>query len=205
MRRLSCLVALLVLAGCTEKLSKEEGDLVDAFVFALENFEENTHPKFTLQPWKRTVTGRMVEFATVRNNSIFFSDDALNAKTRPSKFIRLSETITPLEKCVFKKVSVQDWSKGASNAEFGAYTSRSELIFDLNKAHTFEIVLDGPSADAHIEGPAVVCDTEGSCANEWSKQIFPEDYYSYDVRSPSILRRDKAVELLKKACPGKPY
>lgn len=197
--------ALLALCGCSEELSKEEGELVDAFVFALDGFEENTLEKNTLQPWKRTVTGRTVEFATVRNNSIFFSSDELNAKTRPSKFIRLSETITPLERCIFKKVSKQDWSKGASNTEFGAYTTTGDLTFNLNKAYRFEIVIEGPSADAHIEGPAVICGTDGACGNEWSKQIFPEDYWSYDVRSPSVLRRDKAVELIKKACPGKPY
>jgi hypothetical protein len=96
-RAASILMTLLALVGCTEELSKEENDLVDALIFALEGFEENTQPKYNLQPWKRMVTGRTVEFSTIRNNAIFSSDDAFNAKTRPSKFIRLSEMVTPLE------------------------------------------------------------------------------------------------------------
>lgn len=179
---------------------------VDALVFALEGFEENTLPKHYLEPWRRTATGRTVRFTTIRNNSIFWSDDELNSKTRSSKFIRETEIVTPLEKCVFRKETTQEWSKGASKTEYAAYTSSSSAILDLNKAYRFEIVLEGPSADAHIVGPAVVCNADrSSCGNEWTKQIFPDDYFSYDVRSPSVLRRDKAIELLRRSCPGKPY
>ena len=113
--------------------------------------------------------------------------------------------MTAVDKCVIRKRSVRDWSKGGSDTEFGAYTTVDDATFDLNKAYRFEIMLEGPTADPHIEGPAVACSPDGACSNSWSKQIFPEDYYSYDVRSPSVLRRDKALEQIKKVCQGKPY
>jgi hypothetical protein len=175
-----CLILLVLaalLGGCEQQLSKEQAELLDAMIFAIEGVEDNTQQKHTLRPWTRTVTGTTVELTTLRNNSIFWSDDETNAKTRPSKFIRYSVTISSPEKCVFKKRSRMEWSRGESQTEFGAYTSEENLIIDLNKAYRFEIELNGPTADVHLEGPGVVCVADLWCHNEWSKQIFPPRHH----------------------------
>jgi hypothetical protein len=200
-------VCAAVLGGCFElQPTKEQAQLMDAMIFAVYDVEENTTDKFTLIPWKRDVRGEEIELHTVRNNSIFWSDEETNRKTRPSKYIRYSYHISTPEKCVFRIRRVDEWSQGASETEFTAYTSAEDIVLDLNKAYRFEIDLRGPDASVHFEGPAVMCRRDVSwCQNSWSHQIFPVDYYSYGVRSPSVQRRDKAIELLKKACPGKPY
>jgi len=86
--------------------------VVDAMIFAIDGIEDVTQQKHTLRPWKRTVTRMTVELTTQGNNSIFFGNDETNAKTRPSRFIRCSETISL--KCLVKKRSRMEWSRGES-------------------------------------------------------------------------------------------
>jgi len=201
---LSCAIAL---AACSEeRLSNEKAQILDAVVFAFDNVEDGKQEKFRFQPWRREVAGQTITFWTVGGHDYGFSDDETNKLTKDSKFVRYTEKISSPENCVFRKESHAEFSKGDSTTDFSVYDmGQGTIIFNLAKAYQFEIQYDPPSADVRVKGPGVVCGLDGSCANEWSKQIFPEDYWSYNEKPPSVLRRDKAVELIKKVCPGSPY
>ena len=79
------------LTACSDKLSKEEADMLDAVIFALDGVEDNAREKHRLVPWKREITGRTIEFETLGRNSYGFSDDETNAKTKNSSFVRYIE------------------------------------------------------------------------------------------------------------------
>jgi hypothetical protein len=198
---LCCIVAL---TACSEeeKLLKEKALLLDAFVFASDNIEDGKLEKFRFQPWKREVSGQTISFWTVGRNSYGFSDDETNKLTKNSKYVRYTEKISSPENCMFRKESHAEFSSGDSTTDFGVYDMGQDIvIFNLAKAYQFEILYDPPSADLNVRGPGVTCDPDGSCSNEWSKQIFPEDYWSYDQKPPSVLRREKAVELISPTFP----
>jgi hypothetical protein len=206
MRRAGLLLVTLLLGGCEQKLAKEELELLDAMVFAINNVEDNTQEKHKLAPWKRTVEGRAVTFVTLGRHSYGFSDDELNKMLRNSSYVRYTERISSPEKCIFHLESKAELSKADSTADFSVYDMGSgTTIFNLNNTTKFEIDYSRPDANAVFEGPAVACWVGHWCTNTWTKQIFPEDYYSYDEKPPSVQRRDKAVELIKKSCSGKPY
>lgn len=202
-----CLCCIAALTACSEeKLSKEKVLLLDAFVFASDNIEDGKLDKFRFQPWKREVSGQTISFWTTGRNSYGFSDDETNKLTKNSKYVRYTEKISSPQNWVFRTESHAEFSKGDSTTDFSVYDNGDGIvIFNLAKAYQFEIVYDPPSADLHVSGPGVACGPDGSCSNEWHKQIFPEDYWSAEEKPPSVLRREKAVELIRKACPGNPY
>ncbi len=138
-------------------------------------------------------------------NAYGFSDDNLNKKLQDSEYILHTEKISSPENCVFRKESLEQFSKGNSKEDFSVHDmGAGVLILNLNNAYTFDLDWRGPQAFAILRGPAVVCNAKGECGNDWEHVTYPEDYYSYE-KSPSFLRREKALAVIKKACPGKAY
>jgi hypothetical protein len=206
MGRVAILLTALLLAGCEQELSNEKVGLLEAVVFAFDNVENNQQEEHRLRPWKREMAGQTIVFSTLGRNSIGTSDEETNAKIRDSSFIRYTEKISSSEKCVFRRESLMEFSKGDSTTDFSVYDMGSgTVIINLMNAYRFELVYDPPEANINLQGPSVACYNDGSCVNLWDKVIFPEDYYSYNDKPPSVLRRERAVELIKKVCPGKPY
>jgi hypothetical protein len=200
-----CCVFSVVACG-RNTISKEDEQLLDAFVFAAYNVEEGQIENYRLWSWRREIVGDKIVFTNLGKHSYGFSDDETNKLTANSKFVRYQYIVSMLKKCLVRSEAHAEFSNGDSQTEFAVYEMGEGIgLFDLSKAYFLKIEFSGPSADFTIKGPGVVCTPSGQCMNEWSKQIFPEDYWSYDKRPPSVLRRDKAVELLRKACPGNPY
>jgi hypothetical protein len=196
------------LAACAEqphKLSKDEIEMFDAVIFALNGIEENASQDHR-EPWKRQVIGRNIRFSAISKNSLFFGDDEMNAKTRPSSFIRYTEKISSPEACVFRRESLTEFSKGNSREEFTAYTMMGEtVILNLANAYSFGIYYEYPEANVSMQGPSVACIEEGPCDNFWEKTIYEEDDWKSVEKPHSIVRRERAIALIKKTCPGKPY
>jgi hypothetical protein len=72
-------------------------------------------------------------------------------------------------------------------------------------AYRFEVTWEYPRAEVIIEGPGVVCTENSECDNSWGKYNNPDDVVSSSGTPVSVARRQKALELIKRACPGKPY
>jgi hypothetical protein len=202
------LTASMLLTGCEQELSKDKIDLLEAVMFAFNGIENNTQEKFRFQPWKRTIGGQTIEYVTFGNNSYGFSDANLNAKTKDSSFVRYTRKISSPETCVFYMQSVEEFSKGNSKEDFSAFAGGHEDdILHLMNAYRFEMIydLEFHTSNVYLEGPAVVCDLKGSCQNAYMQTGSPEDDRSSDEKPAKFARREKAVDLIKKACPGKPY
>ncbi len=206
LRHAVTLSTLVLLGGCKQELSKDKIELFEAVMFAFNGMENNTQEKYRSQPWKRTIVGQTIEYVTFGDNSYGFSDDKINAKTRDSSFVRYTEKISSPETCVFRMESLKEFSKGNSKEDFSAYDmGRGTIILHLMNAYSFEMQYEYHTANVHLQGPGVVCDLKGECANEWEQTVYPEDYRSPDDKPASAIRREKAIELIKKVCPGKPY
>jgi hypothetical protein len=93
------------LTACTEKLSMEEADLLDAMIFVSDDIEDHTKEDIWPEPWRRQIVGRTIEYSRRARNNIGSSDEAENKKIRDSLFIRYVETISSPEPCVFLRDS----------------------------------------------------------------------------------------------------
>ena len=200
----------LALTACFNeppKLTKDEAQLLDAMMFVLEGKEDNTKDDYGLTPWRREVIGTVVELSKLGKNGIGTSDAAEQAKIKDSAYIRYVETISSPEQCVFRRESSIEFSKGKSETDFSAHTMQHETqVFSLANAHTFELLFDHGISNIHLEGPAVMCSGWGYCSNSFDKQfITAMDWDRDDRKSQEVLRRERAIELIKKSCPGKPY
>jgi hypothetical protein len=104
---------------------------------------------------------------------------------------------------------VIEFSKGDSKQEFSAYTmQQGTTTFFLLNAYHFDMEFArrdvlGLKMDPHvlIQGPRVTCSGPDYCENSW------DDFFesNRDRQKKSAPRRQRAIELIKKACPGKPY
>src|SRR5579864_727058 len=132
---LSCIGAL---TGCTEKLSKEGTDLLDAIIFVSDDIEDHAKEDSWPEPWTRQVLGRTIEYTRRGRNDISSSNEDENKKIRNSSFIRYVERISSPEPCVFLRDSFIEFSKGNSQTDFSTYTMRNRLTaFTLNLAESY--------------------------------------------------------------------
>lgn len=57
-----------------------------------------------------------------------------------------------------------------------------------------------------LEGPKVMCQEEiGYCENGWTREISGMAYNRFDSDDGAVRGRGRAIELIKKACPGKAF
>jgi hypothetical protein len=129
----------------------------------------------------------------------------LNDKLRGSAYILHTQKISSPENCVFRKEGREEFSRGDSKTDFGVHDMGvGVLILNLNNAYKFDLDWRPSQAYSILRGPAVICNGTGQCGNDWEHVTYPDDYYSSE-KPPSFVRREKALALIKKACPGKPY
>lgn len=209
LRAMCCVGALSACSEQPAKLSKEEIELLDAVTFALTGIEDNTKEKYGLTPWIREVVGRNIEFGLISKNGIGTSDDETNKIIRKSSYVRYVQRISSPEPCVFRREDLTQFSKGDSQEDFAAYSMRNDLdpsTFNLANAYRFELEFDFGQGNISLRGPAVVCWRWGSCENYWNKMFDAGyDWDRADHKPLSVLRRERAIALIKKTCPGKPY
>src|ERR1700722_207936 len=111
-----------VLAACSDKLPKEEADLLDAMMFVWTGIEDNTKENYGLGPWRRKVTGRSIEFSILRRNGIGTSDEETNKIIRKSSYVLDVRKISLTAPCAFKMEDETRFSKGDSQEDFSAYS-----------------------------------------------------------------------------------
>jgi hypothetical protein len=200
-----------LLAACSDsvaKLSKDEEQVLDAMMFLFSGIEDNTKDDKGLTPWRREVKGRSIEFSKLGNNGIGSSDDEVNQKISQSRYVRHLDRISQKEPCVFDFDEATDFSKGDSQEDFSWYSMKgSTHTFNLANAHVFNLnVEDASSTKALIEltGPRVECEAD-YCENTWNSFDSGMDLGRFHGGDFENNRRLRAVELIKKACPGKPF
>ncbi|WP_316214901.1 hypothetical protein [Bradyrhizobium sp. SZCCHNR2035] len=210
MRRVPIIVtALLALGGCKQELSKEKAELMDAVMFALYNIEENGKGRSGEQePLQRRVVNQSIEFWRIGRNGIGTSSDEINQKIRNSAFVRYKWVITSPEPCVFRKQEFTEFSKEKSQEDFSAYTMGSigsDGVVDLNKASRFVLISEPLLTQIVISGPAVHCVADGWCEDYFNTTIDVDGYTPRGEKPYLVQRKEKAIDLIRKACPGKAY
>ncbi len=209
------LFGVAMLTACSDapapKLSKEEEQVLDAMMFLFSGLEDNTKDDYGLTPWKREAKGRNVEFTKIGENGISSSDEEENRKLRQSKYIRYLRRITIEEPCVFHFEEINEFSKGDSTEDFSFHSFKNSLnthIFNLGNAHKFVLNFEHEYSSRpviEIEGPRVVCEEYGYCENEWDSSISGMSGSRFQGTEAENSRRLRALEFIKKMCPGKPY
>jgi hypothetical protein len=191
------------------KLSKEEELVLDAMMFLFTGIEDNTEDKWGLTPWRREVKGRSIEFSELAKNGIFWDNEEQNRKMRQSTYMRYLRRITLKEPCVFHFEAIEEFSKGDSRKDFTSYSTTEyggTHTFNLGNAHHFNLDVDtGWGAAIAMAGPRVECDQLGYCENAWNSGISGMHDGRFKGEDAENDRRLRAMELIKKACPGKPY
>ena len=181
--------------GCEAPLSSDEAGLMDAVAFVTGGQQEGAMPQGFETRWRRTVHGREIEYQSVGSHANF---GQANDPHRDSRHVRIGVTITSPSKCVFKTVVTTEYSKGASRESFGDVTSEAATL-DFNKVRRFDIE-DGDSPSVVIEGTGWMC-----------KQSGCQDIVKIGISAPrqealtrTIESKQRAIDFIKKACPGMP-
>jgi hypothetical protein len=171
--------------------------------------EDNTNEGVGLTPWRRSAKARVVEYWKIGKNGIGSSDDETNKKIRGSAYVRYVYRLSNPEPCVFRFEDVTEFSKGDSQTDFSVHSSTNILnshTFNFANAHKFEFVDDAWAHVIVLEGPRAVCSDEtGYCENKWTSEFSGMPYTRFDVDKGSVVRRGRAIALIKKACPGKDF
>jgi hypothetical protein len=206
-RWIGLLCCIGALTGCAEKLSKEGADLLDAIIFVSDDIEDHAKEGTWPEPWTRQVLGRTIEYSRRRRNDIRLSNDDENNKIRDSSFIRYVEKISSPGPCVFLRDSSIEFSKGDSQTDFSAYTMGNRLTaytLNLAEAYSFEMSFESGAVDVTAQGPSVACSGWGFCENYWNRGFYAgEDEDRADGKPVGVLRLERAIVLIKKACPGR--
>ena len=168
---------------------------MDAVAFVTGGQQEGAMPQGFETRWRRTVRGREIEYQSVGSHANF---GQANDPHRDSRYVRIGVTITSPKKCVFKTVVTTEYSKGASRESFGDVTSEAATL-DFNKVRRFDIE-DGDSPNVVIEGTGWMC-----------KQSGCQDIVKIGISAPrqealtrTIESKRRAIDFIKKACPGMP-
>lgn len=206
----------MTLAACFDpapKLSKEDEQLFDAVMYAFTGIEDNTRDSYGITSWKKEPITNGFRFTTIGKNGIGTSDPELNKKIRQSKYVKYVYRLTSNERCVFRFEDFNEFSKGDSETEFVRIEGDGNNIlnnatFNFGNAHKFEFVDNGLGTPIIVlEGPKVMCQEEigGHCKNSWTSEISGMAYNRFDSDDEAVRRRGRAIELIKKACPGKAF
>ena len=206
-RWIGLLCCIGALTGCTEKLSKEGTDLLEAIIFVSDDIEDHAKDGSWPEPWTRQVLGRTIEYSRRGRNDLGLFNDDENRKIRDSSFIRYVERISSPEPCVFLRDSSIEFSKGDSQTDFSAYTMPNRLTaytLNLAEAYSFELSFESGAVDVTVQGPSVACSGWGFCENYWNRGFYAgEDEDRVDRKPVGVFGLERAIALIKKACPGK--
>jgi hypothetical protein len=206
-RWIGLLCGIGAIAGCTEKLSTEEAELLDAMIFVSDDIEDLAREGSWPEPWSRQVLGRTIEYSRRGRNDIGSSNEDEKKKNRDSLFIRYVERINSPEPCVFLRASSIEFSKGDRETDYSTDSMPNRLTaytLNLAQAYSFELSFESGAIDITAQGPSVACSGWGFCENYWNRGFYAgEDEDRADRKPVGVLRLERAIALIKKACPGR--
>jgi hypothetical protein len=174
-------IALILLTGCNAELPKEKVELFAAVALITWGMEEGNN-KFSAERVDRKVSSDTVEYVIP-----------------PSKFDGMSLYVRSPRECVFDITTTPP--KGQPRG-------MSQTI-NFNKATSFELeFMDRQEMSfpmVSVEGPQVYCERD-NCQDEKGFLVleFRGDMDA-DARRALALRRMRAIDYIKKSCPGKPW
>ena len=181
--------------GCGGQPSSDEAGLLDAVAFVIGGQQEGAISQGFETRWRRTVHGREIEYQSIGPNAGF---GQANDPHPDSRHVRIGVNVTSPTKCVFKTIVTTEYSRGASRESFGDATSEVATL-DFNKVRRFDIE-DGDSPNVVIEGTGWMC-----------KQSGCQDMVKIAISAPrqealtrTIESKQRAIDFIKKACPGTP-
>ena len=169
-------VALSLLVACKQELTKDKIELYAAVAFVTWGMEEGNN-KFSAERVDRNILPDAVEY-------VVFSK-----KDDPAP---MRMTIKSPKECVF---TIR-----------GKWTDGTLEILDFNKATNFQFVSSGFFlAYSEIEGPQVYC--EGSKCEDEKMFFMLEQRGSVELEENRAIaiRKMRAVDFIRKSCPGKPF
>jgi hypothetical protein len=183
-------------------LTKDSAQIIDAVAFALFGHEEGGKFDQHSDATERTIRGTEIAYAMITKN-LSFGDDK-QADLRESQYWRTELRISSPAACTFNFLHFSAYSTGLEKTEFRAKPFENEYQIDLQKAHRFEI--ERPLAEVPgyvelwIEGMGVLC-RKGVCENSFANHLIADS----EEERRLVVRRQGAIDFIKKACPGKPY
>jgi hypothetical protein len=182
---------LLFLAGCKDALSQHANlELLEAVMFAIYGVEGTSRTRAVEGTWTKGVMADRVEFQKVE-----FDEDA-------SKVLRRNERILEEDRCVFRRESRTDIENLEPPRSVRGH-SKFEVI-NLHEASRFDAKVDRLVPLVILEGPSVYCPSDGQCQNSWNQMVGDVNADRSESQH-EIARRRKAIALIKRSCPGKPY
>lgn len=207
---LACCVFLIACSDSAPKQSKDDEQIFDAVMYAFTGIEDNTKDSYGLTTWRRDMKSKVLRLWKIGKNGIGTSDKEENKKIRNSKYVRYVHRLTNPDPCVFRFDDITEFSNGDSNEDFSAYSMTNSLnshVFNFANAHKFEFVDNGWGTSIIVlEGPRVVCsDGDRYCENAWTSEVSGMAYNRFDNDKESVSRRRRAIDVIKKACPGRAF
>jgi hypothetical protein len=176
MRRVAIsLAALVLLGGCEQELSKEKVELYAAVAYVTWGMEEG-NDKFSAERVERKVLSDGVAYTVY------------SKKDGPPGMVF---TVKSPKECVF--------TLGGLHTDGMLYT------LDFNKATKFKFDESNFLAYTELEGPQVYCEGK-ECKDEHGFMML-EQRGSIDLPENRLIARRKyrAIDLIRKSCPGKPF
>ena len=182
-----------MILGCEGRLSPDEAGLLDAVSFVIGGQQEGAQQQGFETRWRRTVEGRQIQYESTRQNTGF---GEANDPHRESRHVKIDVNISSPQKCIFKTVVMTAYSKGTSKESFYA-PSNETSTFDFNKVQRIELE-EGNHPSVVIEGKGWLC-KEGTCQDKTTMGISAS---RQDDLTRAIESKRRAVDFIKKACPG---
>jgi hypothetical protein len=175
MRILTALIAALLLIGCQAKLSQDQIELLAAVAYITYGMEEGNN-KFSSERVDRQVHSDEIEYLTYSK-----SDEPADMHMR----------VRNPSACVFT-VDTRGDGKG--------YVEK----LDFNQATKFEFGVMG-FAYVTLTGPKVYC-KEDRCEDDQAFLVLEQrGEMSLPENREIAARRMRAIDFIKKSCPGKPF
>jgi hypothetical protein len=180
--------AVLTIAAATPASAEvRQEELLDAFAFVL-GYGEGARPFLAIDDtvrFHRVVKGSAVEFSAPGMYRHPFD------RSKPDRYVRGTTTFSSPQHCSVRV----DWSlEIAEGQKDGFEPAKNMITVHLNKAHRFAVEGNGPYLLV-IEGDAVFCNQNG-CLNSYSAPLDTPPAGFGD-------RARKAIELIRKSCPGR--
>ncbi len=190
----AALLALFVPNAARAALSGADASLIDAVAFVLFGLEEGSDPGRGM-PLKRTVKSDQIEYVQQ-----FKHPDP--SKASDPKIYSISVNIASPTACTFTAENAMDLP--GDMAPPGKASTKSIAKIDLNTVtrfdtHTFKLDPSLSMASIQLEGYRVYCE------NDVCKDKTTFSRRGEDAKEPAMTRVSRAIDFIKKTCPGKPY
>jgi len=183
-------------------ISNADMELMDALAFVFHGQEEGERNGTTTRKY---YNGNSARYETIYSSADFAS---IKEERRKAKFSRQRVTLRIRETCVIASTYSHVASKGDSRDQFEADSESIDGTYYLNRITRLEVAnyRDVPQlrwVELNVEGQDYYCDPKG-CHSKLSGILAGPGADGPDYDDEEVLqRRQKAVAIIRKYCPGR--